>query len=93
MVKKEDEISELLLDLCILASNFSILLAEHEREKAAGKYWETLEKLYATGWDEPLEMACRLPPEYMPEEYLKRHPGAVTYYNDEDLHRGRPEDK
>jgi hypothetical protein len=92
MVKKEDEISELLLDLCILASNFSILLPEHEREKAAGKYREALEKLYATGWDEQLEMACKLPPEYMPEEYLKRHPGGVSYYNDEDVHKGRPKD-
>ena len=62
MVKKEDEINELLLDLCILASNFSSLLPEHEREKAAGKYREALEKLYATGWDDVLEMhaSCHL---------------------------------
>jgi hypothetical protein len=92
MVKKEDEISELLLDLCILASNFSILLAEHERENAAGKYREVLKKLYATGWDDVLEMSCRLPPEYMPEEYLKRHPGAAGYSKNEDWLR-RPKDE
>jgi len=91
MVKKEDEISELLLDLCILASNFSILLAEHERKKAAGKYRETLEKLYATGWNGTIEMQCKLPLEYMPEEYFRRNPGADRYSKNEDWLR-KPKD-
>jgi hypothetical protein len=94
MVEEEDKArTDELLELCFLSAKFSLYLPEHERQEVAGKYQETLEELYATGWDDIIEMQCSLPPEYMPEEYLRRYPGTAFYSKNEDWLRRRPTDE
>jgi hypothetical protein len=48
-----------------------------QRERLAKTYAETLDALYARGWDDLLDVESMLPDAVMPPAYGERHPEAA----------------
>lgn len=52
------------------------------RESIRQEYHLVMMKMYSSGWDGILDAECELPNEFMPDEYMNRHPrpsGANTW--------------
>ncbi len=70
---------ELEFHLCDLAGIWRTKWGSPQRqEEIVQEYHATMAKLYSLGWDGWLDMECKLPKRLMPEEYLRRNPGALV---------------
>jgi len=74
-LSKDPRIQDLQLQLCDLACVFS---SSSNPEKVIKEYGAVVMELYSLGWDGLISLDCVLPSEYMPEEYRRRNPDAVS---------------
>ncbi|HCR70861.1 MAG TPA: hypothetical protein DIW23_05410 [Anaerolineae bacterium] len=72
---QENKISELEKKLCYLAMEWRG--NPNRREEIRTEYENLVKELFLLGWDDILDFDCELPDEFMPTEYIKRHPRAV----------------
>lgn len=63
---------ELLRKLCDLAMEWRG--QKENRNSIAIDYARIYEELLLENWDHEIDIDCQLPEEYMPKEYLSRHP-------------------
>jgi len=71
---EDHEMREFEFHLGDLAAEYRGTGSLERRELVVQEYGETLQRLYALGWDDLLDVESELPQSVMPGEYLKRHP-------------------
>lgn len=70
----DPSVRQLQIKLGELAALWRGSIGDQEREDAAIKaYYNTLEQLYATGWNDVLDWDSELPDELMPQKYRDLH--------------------